>query len=562
MTLKRRALAGIATATAGALALSACGGGGDDDSASQGGDVTWAIASSFNNWYLDTSAGNSSYLRQILSPMLPTLGDFHPEDGSWVVNDAVVAEDPVLLSEAPMQVQIKLNPDANWGDGNPIRIEDFIYTWHQRAATEEFCDEKCDTVSAEGWAQIESIEEPEEGTVVITYEEGYADPEWLYTEYLRMPSHIAEENGFTDWATDPAQMGESVEWFASNAPTWSAGAYLPADAELGEFIRYEPNPDYAGSADPSLDSLTLEVIEDTESIITEARQGTIDGAWPNTFTMDQLTKLDDTQDVSYETYPGSIWIHLDINAENQFLSDQALRQAVFTAIDVNELIERNFQGIDGVSRKLNPFFTEGSPYYEEVPALLEQGTGDLDAARTLLEDADYTVEGDTLMSPDGEAVTFNFRFGGSDEIRKTIAELVQAQLGELGITVELNPIADNALGDVIGGKEFDMVIFGWSGNPAFVVAPNQFFGAESPYMFGPTDNAELQAAIEGVRNFDIDASAASANEAAKIAGELAVQLPILDEPQSIIVADYLENVGPNGNSQAGPLWNVQEWAAG
>jgi ABC-type transport system substrate-binding protein len=550
------ALAGAAVLAA--AALGALGGGSD----SGGGDtdVTWAVSSGWESWNENTADGNTSYLHQALYPGTTALGDFD-QDAQWVFNDALLAKAPELTSESPMTVAYTLNKNAQWSDGDPFDVDDFIYIWHQMSGKAEHCDQtQCLPASTDWGANVASIEQ--EGDVVnLTYVDGYLDPEWQYFQTPMYPAHIAEANGFPDWATDPVQMGGSATWFTQNAPTWATGPYKPVDSSPGEFVAFEPNENYQGSTKPSLDKLTMKVVEGTEAIITELRQGSIDGAWPSEFSQEELDKVADDSAVTAEVYEGSIWLHIDTNMNNTFLADQALRQAVFTAIDNKDIIAKAYPDTE-VEPRLNHFFNQQSEFFEDALGATNplQGSGDEAAANEALEAAGYTT-GDTLMTPEGEPVTLNFRYGEGDATRTLTGELVQSYLAEIGIDVKLEAIPDGQLGTVLSEGDFDLVIFGWSGTPAFTTAPQQYFGSDSSSNFGKYRLDGLDEAIAKVRSTtDINEAAQFANDVEGMVVPQAFTLPVFDEPQSTLYLNgTLAGIVPNGNSQAGPMWNIQEW---
>ncbi|MFG3341827.1 ABC transporter family substrate-binding protein [Glycomyces sp. NPDC048151] len=550
------ALAGAAALAA--AALGACGGGSD----SGGGDtdVTWAVSSGWESWNENTADGNTSYLHQALSPALTSLGDFN-QDAEWVFNDALLAKAPELTSESPMTVAYTLNPDAQWSDGDPFDVDDFTYVWHQMSGKAEHCDQtQCLPASTDWGANVASI--TQEGDVVtMTYVDGYLDPEWQYFQTPMYPAHIAEASGFPDWATDPAQMGGSATWFTQNPPTWGTGPYTPTEGVAGDHVTFEANENYQGSTKPALEKLTMKVVEGTESIITELRQGSIDGSWPSEFSQEELDKVADDSAVTTEVYEGSIWLHIDTNANNQFLSDAVLRNAVFAAIDNADIIAKAYPDTEVMART-NHFFNEQSQYWENALEAVdpEPGAGDAAAANQLLEAAGYTT-GDTLMTPDGQAVTLNFRYGEGDATRTLAGELVQSYLAEIGIDVSLEAIPDGELGTVLSEGDFDLVIFGWSGTPAFTTAPQQYFGSDSSSNFGKYRLDGLDEAIAKVRSTtDIGEAAQFANDVSAMVVPQAFTLPIFDEPQSVVYLNgNLDGIVPNGNSQAGPMWNIQEW---
>jgi len=555
-TARAWALAGTALLAAGALA--ACGGGSD----SGGGDtdVTWAVSSGWESWNENTADGNTSYLHQALYPGTTALGDFN-QDAEWVFNDALLAKAPELASESPMTVNYTLNPNAQWSDGKPFGVDDFTYIWHQMSGKAEHCDQtQCLPASTDWGANVASI--TQKGDVVtMTYVDGYLDPEWQFFQTPMYPAHIAAENGFPNWATDPAQMGGSAKWFTDNPPTWATGPYKPVDAVAGDYVTFEPNENYQGSTKPALKKLQMKVVEGTGAIITELRQGSIDGSWPSEFSQEELDKVADDDAVTTEVYDGSIWLHIDTNTNNEFLSDRVLRQAVFTAIDNADIIAKAYPDTD-VTPRTNHFFNKESQYFEDLLAASKpvQGSGDADAANELLKGAGYTT-GDTLKTPDGKAVTLNFRYGEGDATRTLAGELVQSYLAEIGIDVKLNAIPDGELGTVLSGGEFDLVIYGWSGTPAFTTAPAQYFASDSSSNFGKYRLDGLDEAIAKVRSTtDIGEAAAFANAVGSMVVPQAFTLPIFDEPQSVVyLNNALDGIVANGNSQAGPMWNIQEW---
>lgn len=567
MALTRRAFGGLTIGGSAALTLSACGGDdGDGGGGSGSKEITWAVSSSWSSWNLNTTDGNNSYGNQALTPMNPigqTGIDFDP-DGNFFYDDALFASTPELVGESPMQIKYTLNENAQWSDGQPIRIEDFIFQWYSMSGNPEHANQEKAVPASDSWgSKVESIEQDEDGGIVVTYVEGYIDPEWEFIGAVYLPSHLAEANGFEDWQTDPDVMGDAIEWFAVTAPTVGTGPYVPTDAKLGEYIIYEPNENYQGSVKPQLEKLTIKVVEGTPAIVTELRQGAIAGSWPSEFSEEENAKAEEDPALAVEVYNGSVWVHIDANTKSKFLSDVELRKAVYTAIDIPDIIAKNFPETE-VNPKGSHFFSEGGPYYVDHVGPTGQGSGDADAARAILEDAGYTWDGDdNLVSPDGDEVTFNFRYSETDSIRKTAAELSQAYLAAIGIDLKLETIPDGELGTVLAESDYDLVIFGWSGSPSFTVGPGQFFDSNSGSNFGGYENDDADEAIAKVRStLDLDEAAEYANEVDSIVVPEAYVLPLFDEPQTIMYnTNLIGGVHVNGNSQSGPLYNVREWKA-
>ncbi|GAB3997823.1 hypothetical protein GCM10029992_21910 [Glycomyces albus] len=325
---------------------------------------------------------------------------------------------------------------------------------------------------------------------------------------------------------------------------------------------YEPNPEWAGQTKPTLDKLTFKVIDGLDSIVTELRQGTVDGASPFSVDVDTITQLQMTEDVSYRIDGGPNWEHLDLNTENEFLADPELRNAVFTAVDVENIIGRTAALVQSDAQaKRNHLFRFDSEYYTDHLVATSQGSGDVELAVDLLDEAGYTWDSEgALLTPDGEAVELDMRYSQSNDTRKVISELIQANLTEIGIEVAIEPIPDADLGPVLFGGEFDMIVFGWSGNPGFVSPANQYWRSDSSSNFGRLDDPELDQTLTDLSGtLDLDGAAALADRAVEQVVADAYVLPIVDTPVVIMVSDRLVNVRDNWASQQRAMYNIAEW---
>jgi peptide/nickel transport system substrate-binding protein len=563
MALTRRALGGLTIGGTAAFTLAACGGN-EGNGGSGATELTWAIPSAWESWNENTQAGNNSYGHQAMYPMRygldgNTTGDWD-ENGEFHLNDAVFASSEII-SEAPLQVQYTLQENAQWSDGKPVRVEDFIFQWYSISGLPEHADQtKALPASTSYGPNVASIESPEEGKIVVTFIDGYLDPEWQFSPTIYLPSHVAEAEGFATWQTDPAVMGQAIEWFEKNLSDVVTGPYKPVDFKMGEYITYELNDKWNGSVKPTVKKLTMKVVEGTEAVVTELRQGTIAGAWPSEFSQEEFDKAAEDQALAQEIYEGGVWLHIDTNLNSEALKDVALRQAIFTAINVPDAISRVFPSTE-VSQRLNHFFGQKSEFFQDLITPTGQGSGDTAKAAQILTEAGYTgaAEGQKLAKDGAEVPNLVFRFGEGDATRTTIAELAQAQLALIGITVDLKAIPDGQLGTVLTESDFDLVIFGWSGSPTFVAAPNQYF--KTGVNYGNYSFPELDEAIDKLKTTSDQAEAAGlANEVEAIAVPLALTLPLFDEPQGILWnKNLIEGVVGNGNSQGGPIFNCAEW---
>jgi peptide/nickel transport system substrate-binding protein len=565
-----------AIAAALTLAVAGCGGGDEADATgvgfedcatepttcnsgerADGGDLVWAVDGKWEAWGQADIYGSSLATSIINQPLRPTVFTFD-QNGEIHYNDGIYAEAPELLAEAPLTVAYHLKEDATWGDGVPIGIDDFIWHWRATSGDEAQCAQ-CTPASSYG-ANVASIEEAEGNTVVVTYVDGYLDAEWYSAGVITHPAHVAEARGHADWRTDPAVMAASVADFSENPPLdYSAGPYRMVEGVLGEYAKYEPNPEWTGSQQATLDSLTLKYINGAEAMVTELRQGTIDGAAPSSFDPEVLDQLASEDGLKYTVAPQSGWSHVDANLNNPFLSDKALREAIFTAIDADDVNERAYgSAYADIETMQNVLFRPDSEYWTDQVADDTLGSGDVEKARTILEEAGYTWEDDKLVTPAGEAVTLRYRTGiEGNAFTPIIQDLVITYLAEIGIELTVDPIPNGELSTVLDEGDWDLIQFSWIETPLFASSAADYWGEGNHTGF---QNDEVDAIVDELATtLDRDRAAELNNQAAQISLDEAVQLPLAWTPALVMVNEDVVNVRDNWATTMRVFYNVGEW---
>ncbi|MCD0444647.1 ABC transporter substrate-binding protein [Glycomyces sp. A-F 0318] len=567
-----RSLAAVAAALA--LAVGACGGEAADTNAgfedcatepttcnagerADGGDLVWAVDGKWEAWGQADVYGSSLATSIINQPLRPSVLTFD-QDGEIHYNDGIYAEAPELLAEAPLTVAYRLKNDATWGEGTPIGIDDFVWHWHATSGDQARCAE-CAPASDYG-SHVASIEEAEDGAIVVTYEEGYLDAEWYAAGVITHPAHIAEARGHPDWRTDPVAMAASVADFSENPPLdYSAGPFRMVEGELGVYAKYVPNEEWTGSQRSTLDSLTLKYIEGADAMATELRQGTVDGGAPSSFDPEVLDRIAGEEHLKYSVAPQSGWSHIDANFDNPFLAEEPLRRAVFTAIDADEINERAYgTAYEDVETMRSVLFRPGSAYWTDQIGDGGLGSGDADAARGILEGAGYTWEGGRLLTPEGEPVSLRYRTGlEGNAFTPIIQDLVITYLEGIGIEVEADPIPAGELNSVLEAKDWDLVQFSWIETPLFASSAADYWGEGGHTGFR---DDEVDAIVDELATtMDRDRAAELNNRAAQISLDQSVQLPLAWTPALVMLNEDVVNVRDNWATTMRVFYNVGEW---
>ena len=519
-----------------------------------GGTITWMIDQGHDGVFnIHRPDGGSVYLLQAIEGIFPRIGYFDA-DGTWKWDFDLLADEPQLVSSDPQTMVYNIREEAVWSDGTPISVNDFLWEWYHNSGDETKCT-ACLPRATAAWANVTDVVGSNNGkTVTITLAE--PDPEW-YARYG--PGYPAHWSG--DDINTPEGMTASSDYFYANVPDWSGGPYLVERWDVNERVVLVPNPNWYGAVTPSLDTIVKEIVTDRGSWLPALQNGELDGGAPASFTPELLEDFERAQN----TYTavgtgGAVWEHIDFNLNT--VTDKALRQAIFTAIDVDDARSRIFSAAATPPLRGHHVFTANSPFYVDNVASTGYGTGDVTAARAILAAAGFTgMDGDAgaLRAPDGSAVAdLRFSFLAANQNRAIFVELAQSYLAEIGVRVV--PAPTDALGATLVGGEYDLVIFGWSGSPVFTQAPDQYWNSESGSNFGGLQNAEVDELVTAAKaQTDINESVRLIHRASEIVLEEAYVLPMWDSLNFMFVRDSLANVRDNHFSSLRSQYNMGNW---
>jgi peptide/nickel transport system substrate-binding protein len=317
------------------------------------------------------------------------------------------------ISEDGLVYTFTLREGVTFVSGNPVTAADVVYSFNRLANVDGNPSFLADNIA--------SVEAVDESTVAITL--ATASPEFLT---LLANSAFA----VTDSATIAANGGSDA---ADAATADAAEAYLNGtSAGTGPYIleSWDPqvstvlvrNPNYWGTA-PHFDRVIITNIPEPATQAVALQSGEIDLALD--LTADQIAGLEGVDGISIYRGPANIVHFLLMNEDPAIggpVSDPLVQRAVRLALDYEGY--KTLWG--GVSPGSNLAYGLLGAYGEDRAV-----RRDLEAARALLTEAGY---------PDGFEITLeypDFSFQGVN--MNTNAQKIQADLAEVGITVNLSP---------------------------------------------------------------------------------------------------------------------------
>jgi peptide/nickel transport system substrate-binding protein len=525
-----------------------------------GGKITVALGKVPAGFMTNNSNENVVETVEQLNPVLPSAFTFLPS-GKIQYNKDMLTAEPQVTNQSPQTIVYKINPNAVWNDGTgqkkPINANDFIYAW----MTLNGHDKNIPVAGTTGYDSIQSVVGSDNGlTVTVTYKETYADWRGLFSGLY--PYFLAASNSGGD-ATDAtkmtdAQLEQSFKAFDA-LPKYSAGPFIISDYQQGSSLTEIPNPLWYGATKPTLESMTFKYITDDTQDITALQNKEIDGfnVQPS---LDLVQQLSNLPGINYEVSAGFAWEHWEFNTANKFLKDVKLRQAIQYAVNVQEMIDKTVKPFFPDAKRLyshNLF--PGEAGYQDIIKTTDPliGSGNLDEAKKVLTDAGYTGVGtpDGLKTPDGQHVTITFVHTDTT-VRDESAQLAQQYMAGLGITMTNKVTAD--LGGTLGGKNFDIIQFGFAGSPLLSGNKDLWITNGGNNFTNWGDPQSDQLLTQMAQTLDNVQQANLLNQQDQILTKAYADLALYQKPNLQVAASQFVNIRDN-NAGSYFTYNTEQW---
>jgi peptide/nickel transport system substrate-binding protein len=520
----------------------------------EGGEIRFAVEQEPTSLNYCNGATNESWVRYIMGLVWPTTQKVSPSNEQTFDEEFVTVE---KTSDDPLTIVYEINPDANWSDGTPITADDFIFTATAYAGGETITAEDGSETTEYNTAcsplvdQIASIEGSGDAnkTVTVVMATPIADWPALFGELI-MPAHaVAAEGG-----GDPI-VGFNEGFYVdsldlANVP--SGGPYMIDSQSPGQGMTLVRNPDYWGTPGV-LDTIDLPYITDGSQQPAALENGEIDAGYPQA-QVDLVTQVQGIEGVNATVGFGTFFEHLDFNANNTFLAELPVRQAIALAVDRDAIVTALPGAMSDEAQVLNNriFFPADDRYVDNSG---DFGVRNVDEARALLEGAGYTLNGD-FYEKGGARLSVRITWRDPNPRRQSTAELMQSQLAEAGIELVLTPAPDFGFLDSL---DYDIALFGWTGGTVLSSTESIYVpgGSQNYTGLGLPELTDLyaQANVE----LDPEARADLMNQIDALIWQDMATIPMFQVPELIFSRDTFSSVEYNG--YVGPLWNGASWSA-
>lgn len=419
---RRRQILKAMSAAAGTAALAGCTGGDDDGDGSgssddsggdskHGGSMTFALGGSATN--LSYWQSYDTVTNNLTAQIWDCLLEYSEPD---------MELQPALAEswEAPDDTTYvyELREGVTFHDGSEMTADDVI------ASAKLTLRDEAKSPLAWMFGAVDNFEKIDEYTVQVNMAE--VDASFKYvpatTAWGVAPKSQIEEKG-TDLAQEPV----------------GAGPFKLEEWQSGNYVRISRHEDYWDGDLPYLDEATFEVIPEGTSRITGMQNGGVGGT--NDIPIDQLSVLDQIDNVELYTVTSFQTSHLAFNCMEGPFSDVDVRRAASYAVDTEAIAESTIGQYGSHAYSMLP---EGMMGHVTPDDLEYNGFPyDPEQAEQILDDAGLTGSPRfeaTLMTP-------------QDTVRQKPAVAIQEYLSEVGIDVSVDKVSYSTYVDTIWGEE-------------------------------------------------------------------------------------------------------------
>jgi peptide/nickel transport system substrate-binding protein len=300
----------------------------------------------------------------------------------------------------PTTYVFHLKPNVKFHDGRPLTSADVKFTF------DSIMSGTVKTAKAGSFHIVQSIEAPDDLTVVFHLHEPYASFLWDLT---KPGIGIVPKGSGTELARHPI----------------GTGPFQFVSAATDEEILLERNPNYFGGA-PDIPRVRFRIVPDAIVRALELRKGSGD-VTINSLTPDMVTSFQQQPNTAIDDQAGTTLAYIAFNFDDPILAHREVRQALAYATDRATLIQNLLRGMALPAGSLLP-----ANHWAYEPRV-KQYAYNTAQAETLLDAAGFR------RGPDG--VRFHLTLKTStDQSTRLLAEAIADEWKRVGVALDLRSL--------------------------------------------------------------------------------------------------------------------------
>ncbi|NWF67401.1 MAG: peptide ABC transporter substrate-binding protein [Campylobacterales bacterium] len=320
----------------------------------------------------------------------------------------------------------ELKENVYFHDGKKLTADDVIFTFELLKSPKIF------TPYSQSFRFVKNIEKLSEFKFKVNYTRPYFKAVHIWNIGI-VPKHILEKE-------------QDLMTSKFNQNPIGTGAYKLTNLNISGDIELIANENYFEHK-PNIEKIHYHFMPDdsTKFLTLKTKQLDIGTLTP----LQYKRQIDDEFKKHFKIVQNRefAYTYLGFNLKDEKFKDKKVREALYLAIDRQEIIDILSFGVGELCH--GPFMPDTFAYNEHH----KPKPNDINRAKSLLKEAGFSEK---------NPLTFEIATNANNPIRVKVAEIMQYQLSKIGVKVKIKSIEWQAfLNTVIFPRNFEAVILGW-----------------------------------------------------------------------------------------------------
>ncbi len=335
------------------------------------------------------------------------------------------------IAEDGSSITFQIREDAVFHNGEALTAHDITYTHAWMRVPEQGAGRSF------YYERVEQIDAPDDYTVVFTF----SGPDGTFlrraaSTFIVNASHH-DEIGSNGYSLEPIGSGPF------RLDSWNRDQSLQLerfDAFYGE--------------QPNLDGVQFQIIVDATDRLSAFDAGSVDIIYdlPVNLALEQLESAN-AQTVEVVNLDCS---QIILNTDHPILESANVRRAILYSIDRPALVDAVY---DGAATPATSYLSPALEFWHE--AMIEADRPLVERASELLQEAGWVDGENGIRERDGERLSFTCAAPENDP-RLEGAEMISEMLADVGIEMNVDPMAAGAAVEQMRAGELDAALFNWT----------------------------------------------------------------------------------------------------
>jgi peptide/nickel transport system substrate-binding protein len=494
------------------------------------------------------------------------------------------------------QLIFTMRPDLKWSDGQPLTVDDVLFTFQDVIFNEKIAANGRDQLKIGKSQTLPKVEKLDDRRISFFLSEPFAPALRTISGIAILPKHIFEttlkqEPNADEKSNKNLKFLETWTLATPVSQLVASGPYIIQEYRPSQRIIYKPNPNYWKKGKPYIEKFVMQIIESPDTQFLSFRSGDLD-IYRLRSEDYQLLKRFEKRD-GYKIYnagpdSGQAFITFNLNKgrnpktnepfvdpiKSKWFNDVNFRRAIAYALDRETMINNLSRGL---AQTQNSPISIPSTYFFPPEQGLKVYDYQPEKSKEILLKAGYKYNSEQQLQDDqGNLVRFTLLTSAGG--RSLLGAQIKNDLEKIGMKIDFTPIDFRTIIDKLdNSKQWDAIILGFTGGAEPNSAINlwatdgdsHFFnkgplGEEKPFVGREVADWEKKIhdlMIQGAQELDETKRKAIYAEYQQLVQE---QLPLihLAVPLYLVaVRDRVDNVQPSalagGTGVAGAIWNLE-----